>query len=298
MRSASKYLSAEGRIVNIFQRLNKPKDVARLYKRIWEHYEQLPKRVQKELEPSALAPVGQAHFLTVEEDYNHYSRMKLGWGRSPSAEHFKATIAEKSKSLDWVQRKYTQTVAIGAPESAICALHRIGLTYDNFVDKLVNAPMPPGLDDESAMAIREEFSTQAQPLREKATEAFSAAVAKARELSVFNDCAAQSLAKLRTVYSPEAYPEMPEDKVALKKIAEKAIGGELLATIQDVPPPMVAAVPEKQAQEKALQEDLSDLTTRLRQQTATDVNTPAPASSKGGEKKKTSADSDEPEDFL
>lgn len=242
--------------------------------------------------------MGQAHFLTVEEDYNHYSRLKLGWGRPPSPEFFKSTISEKSKSLDWVQRKYTQTVSIGAPESAICALQRIGLTYDNFVDKLVNAPMPAGLDEESAQAIRDEFSNQAQPLREKAAEAFTAAVAKARELSVFNDCAAQSLAKLRTVYRPEAFPDMPEEKVALKKSAEKAIGGELLAAIQDVPPPVVAAVPEKQAQEKALQEDLSGLTTRLRQQTATDVNTPTPASTKDGEKKKPSADSDEPEDFL
>lgn len=298
MRSPSKFLTAEGRIVDIYEnKLRRPKDTERLYKRIKEYYEQLPKRLRSSLEPSALAPVGQAHFLAVEADYAHYSRLKLGWGRPPSPQYFKNTIAEKSKSLDWVQRKYTQTVAIGAPEPAICALHRIGLTYDNFVDRLVNAPMPPGLDEESEMAIREEFSNQAQPLREKATEAFAAAVAKARELTVFNDCAAEALAKLRTVYAPEAFPEMPEEKVALSKGVNLAIGGDVLTAIQDVPPPPVATVPEKQAQEKALQEDLTDLTQRLRQQTATDVNAPAPTSTKDGAEKKT-YDSDEPEDFL
>jgi tetratricopeptide (TPR) repeat protein len=296
MRSASKYLSAEGRIVRIFEKLNKPKDIARLYNRIWEHYEQLPKRVQKELEPSALAPVGQAHFLTVEADYAHYSRMKLGWGRPVSPEHFKGTIAEKKKSLDWVARKYTQTVAIGAPEPAICALYRIGMSYDNFVDRLVNAPMPAGLDEETQQAIRDEFSNEAQPLRDQAAELFGAAVAKARELEVFNECAVESLKKLRTVYRPEAYPEMPEDKVAMVKGSDRILGGDVLTAIQDVPPPVAEVVPQKEAEAQALQEDLTDLTQRLRQQTETDVNAPAPASKKDA--KKPSADSDEPEDFL
>ncbi|XXF80464.1 tetratricopeptide repeat protein [Myxococcaceae bacterium GXIMD 01537] len=300
IRSPSKVLAAEGRIANIFEnRLRKPKDTARLYKRIWEYYEQQPKRIQKELEEPARAPVARAHFMTVEEDYAHYSRLKLGWGRPASPEHFKGTISEKSKSLDWVQRKYTQTVAIGAPDTAICALLRIGLCYDNFVDKLVNAPMPPGLDEESQQAIRDEFSNQAQPLREKAAEAFSAAVSKSRDVGVFNDCASQALTKLRTTYRPEAYPEMPEEKVALaKKGVSPAIGGDVLAAIQDVPPPPPASVSEKQAQEKALQEDLTDLTQKLRQQTATDVNAPAPAATPGADKKKGKTDSDEPEDFL
>jgi hypothetical protein len=250
------------------------------------------------LEPSALTAVGQAHFLTVEPDYAHYSRMKLGWGRPASAENLKYTIQEKSKSLDWVQRKYVQTVAIGAPESAICAMHRIGLTYDNFVDKLVNVPMPAGLDDpEQQQAIRDEFSNQAQPLRDKASEAFMAAVAKAREFDVFNDCAAESLQKLRTVYRPDLFPEMPEEKVALTKGRERTLGGDVLAAIQDIPPPVAEVVPQKQAEAQALQEDLSDLTQRLRQQTETDVNAPAPASSTK-DPKKTRADSDEPEDFL
>jgi tetratricopeptide (TPR) repeat protein len=297
-RWPSKVLNAEGRIASMFEKLQKPRDVQRLYKRIWEYYEQVPKSVRGSLEPSALTAVGRAHFLTVEEDYNFYSRMKLSWGRPASPEAFKASIAEKNKSRDWVERKYVTTVSIGAPEPAICALLRIGLTYDNFVDKLVNAPMPPGVDEETAQNIRDEFSNQSQPIRAKATEAFSAAVMKSRELSVFNDCAAQALQKLRTVYAPDQFPEMPEDTVALKKGSELAIGGDLLTTIQDVPPPVAAAVPEKQAQDKALQEDLTDLTQRLRQQTATDVNAPAPAKAKKDGEAKKKSDSEEPEDFL
>jgi TolA-binding protein len=297
-RSASKFLAAEGRIVDLYKAMGKSRDVARMYKRIFEHFDQLPKRLQTSLEKPALATSAQAQFLSVELDWAEYKRLKLYWGAPPSPERFKASIADKSRALQVVEKKYVQTVALGAPEPAICALHRIGLAYDHFADRVINAPMPRGLDEESQQALRDEFSNQAQPLKDKATEAFSATVAKSRELDVYNDCSAESLKMLRTTYQPERFPDMPEEKVALKG-REVIIGGDLLASVQDVPPPAPRSTQDAQkAKSEALQEDLTDLTKQLRSQTETQVDARPAAAGKDGASPAKPADDEEPEDFL
>ena len=299
MRSASKFLAAEGRIVDLYKKMGKSRDVSRMYKRVFDHFDQLPRRVQTTLEKPALATAAQAQFLSVELDWAEYKRLKLYWGAPPSPDRFRASIQDKSRALQVVEKKYVQTVALGAPEPAICALHRIGQAYDHFADRIVNAPMPRGLDEESQQALRDEFANQAQPLKDKATEAFTATVAKSRELDVYNDCAAESLKLLRTTYAPDRFPDMPEEKVALKS-RDQLIGGDLLAGIQDVPPPAPKAAAEsQQAKSEAMKEDLADLTQQLRSQTETQVDS-KPAASKDGATpatKQGGAD-EEPEDFL
>ncbi|NTX01445.1 tetratricopeptide repeat protein [Myxococcus sp. CA040A] len=298
MRSASKFLTAEGRIIDLYKKMNKSRDVTRMYKRVGEHFDQLPRRVQTTLEKPALATAAQAQFLGVELDWAEYKRLKLYWGAPPSPDRFRASIQDKSRALQVVEKKYVQTVSLGAPEPSLCALNRIGLAYDHFAHSVINAPMPRGLDEEAQQALRDEFTNQAQPLKDKATEAFAATVAKSRELDVFNACAAESLKLLRTTYQPDRYPEMPEEKVALKS-RQQIIGGDVLAGIQDVPPPAPKAVAEQKNQKEALQEDLTDLTAQLRSQTETQVDTKATASTPDGTKPAKAAGADEePEDFL
>ncbi|MET0401170.1 MAG: tetratricopeptide repeat protein [Cystobacter sp.] len=295
----SKFLMAEGRIVDIYEKkLQRPRDTERLYSRILKFFEELPRRQQQSLEKSALAPVARAQFRSVEPDFQHYSRLKLSWGRPPSPDKLKASIADKNSSREVVEKKYTQTVTLGAAEPAICALHRLGLVYDNFADKISNAPMPPGIDEETEGALREEFGNQALPIKEKAAEMFTTAVAKSQELSVYNDCAAESLKMLRTTYRPEQFPTMVEEKVALTKGRDLAIGGDLLAAIQDIPPPPVEVAEGQKDTQKEAVEDVSDLAKRLQQQTATQVDGPAAPTKEGTPKKKAGTDEQEPEDFL
>lgn len=298
MRSPSKFLMAEGRIVDIYEnKVHRAKDTERLYGRILDYYEKLPRRIQQALDKPALEAVGRAQYRSVDPDYQFYARLKLTWGRPPSPDKLKASIKEKSDSRAVVEKKYIQTVQIGAAEPAICALNRIGLIYDNFADKIINAPMPPGIDEETEGALREEFGNQAQPLKDSAAEAFGNAVAKSRELSVFNACAAESLKMLRDTYRPEQFPTMVEEKVALSKGRDLAIGGDVLAAIQDVPPPVVEAAQDDKGKTEEVVEDVSDLAKRLQQQTATQVDGPT-APTKEGTPRKSAVDDQEPEDFL
>ncbi|HEX8439658.1 tetratricopeptide repeat protein [Archangium sp.] len=298
MRSPSKFLMAEGRIVDIYEnKVRKAKDTERLYSRILDYYEKLPRRLQQSLEKPALEAVGRAQYRSVEQDYQFYARLKLTWGRPPSPDKLKASIKEKNDSRAVVEKKYVQTVQIGAAEPAICALNRIALAYDNFADKIINAPMPPGIDEETEMALRDEFNNQAQPLKDSAAETFASAVAKSRELDVFNDCSAESLKMLRNTYRPDQFPTMVEEKVALSKGRDLAIGGDLLTAIQGVPPPVVEAATDDKGKTEEVVEDVTDLAKRLQQQTATQVDGPS-APTKEGTPKKAGKDDQEPEDFL
>jgi tetratricopeptide (TPR) repeat protein len=299
LRSPTKVLNAEGRIVNIFEKkLRRARDTTRLYNRILEYYEKLPRRVQKDMERTpTVAAVAQAHFLSVEPDWREYLRLKLTWGRPADPKKFKESLADKGRALEVVKKKYIQTVAFGAPQPAICALHRIGLAYHELAERVTNAPMPPGLDEETEQAIRDEFNNQVQPIKAQAAEAFASAVTKSRELDFVSDCTKESLKMLRGTYAPELFPEVLEDRVALKKGVDLVLGGDLLASIQDVPPPVVQEEATAQAKTEEIQEDLADLTKKLREQTETDLKRPATAQD-GTAPKKTPSGDEEPEDFL
>ncbi|MBF5042506.1 tetratricopeptide repeat protein [Aggregicoccus sp. 17bor-14] len=302
MRSPSKVLEAEGRIAAIYeQKLRRPREANRIYNRVYDYFEKLPRRIRKELDKPALAAVARAHMLRIEPDYAQFARLRLSWGRPASPEAFKASIKEKKKALDVVQRLYVETVQLGAADSGICALHRLGLAYDNFADKVINAPMPPGTDEAMRDALKEQFTTEAQPLKDQATEALKSAVAKGHELDVYNDCFAKSLQLLRTTYAPEQFPEVPEDKLPLLNVkhAVAVEGGGLLSDIQPVPAATVQA-PQKAAESQDLREDLEALTKQLR---AKQASTPAAERTQTPDAKTASdkakkADSEEPEDFL
>ncbi|HET9452537.1 MAG TPA: hypothetical protein VFO83_16725, partial [Aggregicoccus sp.] len=303
LRFPSKVLEAEGRIAAIYeQKLRRPRDANRVYNRIYDYYEKLPRRTRKELDKPALAAVARAHLLRIEPDYNHYARLRLSWGRPASPQAFKASIKDKKKALDVVTRLYVETVQLGAADSGICALQRLGLAYENFADKVINAPMPPGTDEAMREELRAQFANEAQPLKDQAAEAFKSAVAKGHELVVYNDCFKKSLQLLRTTYAPEQFPEVHEDtRPLVVKHALAVQGGDLLSDIQPVPASAVQA-PAKAAESQDLREDLESLTKQLR---AKQASTPAESRSKNPDaqapsdsSKKSSADSEEPEDFL
>jgi len=334
-REPSKQLAAEGRIARMFEdKLRRPKDAQRIYGRILKFYDELAPRQRKALENAALDAVARAHYLRNEGDYQYYSALKLRWGRGGSPEReFKAGIQEKLKRMKVVEADYTQTVQFKAGEPAVCALYKLGSTFDNFVEVLINAPMPPGAPPELQDAIREELSTQASPLKEKAADAFALAVQKGRELDLNIDCVTKSLQKLRDTYRPEQFPTLVEEQAELKASKSGVVGRDLLAAVQAVPVVPVEENAEERAEEKgdgktgdkkredraqtkggsdstaeSTKDDLSGLETlpkgqqhQATRETSAQVSNGGRAEDKGKKKdpsKNKKNNSDEPEDFL
>jgi tetratricopeptide (TPR) repeat protein len=258
-KDPSKVLAAEGRLASIYeQKLKRQHEALRTYQRVFAYYEKLANRFKKSLSNPALDAVARAHYVTSENDYNRYTGIRLHWGKLPHPEtEFKQGLREKARSLEVVQRRYTQTVSFKSASSAICALMRIGMAYDNFVETLVNAPMPRGAPAELKDALREELSNNAQPVKDKAAEAFAAAVQKSRELDVYNECSTKSLQYLRKTYRPEQYPALIEHVVELKGFKSQALGADLVASLQPVTviPPKVA----KQGKPEGAEEEALDI---------------------------------------
>jgi tetratricopeptide (TPR) repeat protein len=238
-KEPGKVLAAEGRIAAIYdRRLSRPRDAQRTYERLLAYYEKQPTRIKKSLDKQSLDAVARAHYVIAEADYKKFASIRIRWGRLPHPEaEFKQGLRDKARALETIQKQYTQTVNFKSGDPGVCALYKIGLGYDNFADSLINAPMPHGAPPELKEALRDELSRQAQPVKDKAAEAFVAVVNKSRELDIFNNCYAKSLKLLRESYRPQQFPAVQEQLVELKDVHGYAIGGEMLASIQPIPPP-------------------------------------------------------------
>ena len=305
VKDPNKVLAAEGRISQMYlNKLKREKEARRVYTRIWDYYEKLGPKAKKSLDNAALDAVARSHFELSEEAWREYVKLKLRWGRgNQMAQEFKKTLQDKAKALETVQKRYTQTVEFKSGDPAICALYKIGMAYNHMADAVVNAPMPHGAPPELQDAIRGELSGQAQPIKDKAAEAFTATVLKGQELDIFNECFGKALALLRET-RPEQFPTMPEEKPELKGVQqEQALGGGVLNSIQAVP--VFTAGQMKEAKEQAAHlSDVRGATVPARASTGNAANKkkvqpdkepedPAPPKGKANKRK-----TDEPEDSL
>src|SRR5215813_8313438 len=212
-RDPNKFLATQARILVIQdQKLKNPRAVARTEKTVLDYYDKLYRRQKDALDPQAKEAVARASYSKNEEQFQFYARQKLHWGKGADpVKEFRESIKQKNKSLDEINRLYTNTVALGAAEPAICSLRKIGLAYENMADSVANAPMLRSLPAEAQEELKNQLEQQAQPIREKAADHFAAAVTKSRELAVRSDCATKSLQALRTTYRPAQYPPLLEE---------------------------------------------------------------------------------------
>jgi hypothetical protein len=236
-RDANKVLTAEGKIAKIYEeKQNSKRNARKIYDRVTAFYEKLPSKTKKALEIAALDAVARAHFVRNEEDYAKYSKIRLKWSKLANVGEFKQSVQEKAKALEQIQKLYTVTVGFKSADPAICALHRIGTAYDHFAQSLINAPTPRGMPEELVLEFRSQLEAQAQPVKDKAAEAFAATVGKSQELDIFNDCTTKALTALRETYRPQQFPKMSEEVLDIKgEYKAQTIGGDILASIQPIP---------------------------------------------------------------
>ncbi len=238
VKDPNKVLTAEGRIQAIYDdKMKNHAQGAKVCKRILDYYEKLPKKTQKGLEITALDPVGRCNYAGNEDDFKRYLGVKLKWSKLQNVGELKASIKDKQKAGDGIQKLYAETIGLKSADPAICALYKIGATWEQFADQLGDPPIPKGVTDDLKLEIKAQFDEQAVPVKDKAAEAFAAAVQKSTELDVYNKCTTDALAKLREKFKPEAFPPMPEDKLEIKVDASQshmAIGNDVLVSIQQV----------------------------------------------------------------
>jgi cellulose synthase operon protein C len=309
VKDPNKVLWAEGKLAKLYEEKTKNAKAAKgVYTRVLGYYEKLPKRQKESLDISALDTVARATFVDNETDWKRYSGVKLKWTRAANIGEIRGSAAAKGRALEELKKAYTKTVQLKSADPAICALYKIGLGYDQYVEQMENPPMPKDLPEENRPEVLAGFAEQAKPLRDAAAEFFSLTVGQSQQFDVFNTCTTAALEKLRTKYRPEQFPPMRED-VAEMKADEKtsmAIGQDVLATVQTVP--VVSADKARELKDKAREvgrnvNDVASLPepTSAPKSTAAapkPENRPAPAAkpSTAAAKKPPASSGDEPEE--
>lgn len=230
-RVTAKELAAQGRIAKIQESRGYIGLRNKAYEELWHSYSRLGPKGRSRLTPEAWEAVAEAHFVLSEPTWREYNRIRI---RLPQ-EVMARSLKEKGQALLEVQKRYTQTVSFKAAGPGICALDRIGLAYRNFAQALYDAPVPRGFNEEQVGMYKAALAEQALPVEAKAHEAFASAVAKSRELGVFNSCAAEALENLEKGHV-EGFRPLVEEPAALK-VAARHQGLGLLGEEQPIPPP-------------------------------------------------------------
>jgi tetratricopeptide (TPR) repeat protein len=320
VRDPNKVLYGEGRLATTYEdKLKNPRQARGIYVRVQDYYEKLTKKQQQSLDITALDAVARADFALNDDTSKKYQALKLRWSALQNVGELKGSLATKAKALEELQKTYTRTVSFKSADPAICALFKIGQAYDQFAEALANPPVPKGIPDDLLTEVKSQFDQQAQPVKDKAAEAFTAVVKKSQELDIFNPCTTAALEMLRTKYRPEQFPKMGEDVLELKLDTshQATIGQDLLTTVQPVPVVSPEKAAELRSHTREVGRDVADLKASDRDFTPPPDSKPEPRSAPRtetrsaptptpsrttpattGPTKKPASGSDEPEDTL
>ncbi len=142
-----------------------------------------------EFNPATKAYAALASFESAEYLFDDYSALKVE-AVSKSGNFEIATLVKtlkaKAEALLKAQEAFGKVLDFKDKGMAAASAFRIGKTYDEFYDNLMNAPSPPGLTEEQIDEYRFALEENAAPAQEKALKAFSAALRQAVKDGVYN----------------------------------------------------------------------------------------------------------------
>lgn len=154
-------------------------------------------------------------FILSEPQFNAFMAMKIdgpGDKKLPQKAADKLLLEQlkaKTKAMAALEATYTNIIGTGAGEWGVATLSRLGQAYENMSDSLLHSWVPSYLTADQAELYTMALQDKAYPQTEKAVAAYSEALKKAFELSLYNDntaFAARRLGELR----PKEYPGLFE----------------------------------------------------------------------------------------
>lgn len=140
-----------------------------------------------------------------------------GWFRAlpvdpadADAEALRRALERKAELLLSAQGHYLRTIRMGNDRWAVASGVRIAELYDGLRSQLLDAPLPPGLDEAQARAYREEVRREVRVLAAKAIAAYEQTLARAArtgvdDLGILPD-AQRALERLRAALAEDASP--------------------------------------------------------------------------------------------
>jgi tetratricopeptide (TPR) repeat protein len=119
-------------------------------------------------------------------------------------------LEQKAEMLLSAQGHYLRAIRMGNDRWAVASGFRIGELYDDLRSQLLDAPLPPGLDEEHAAAYRGELRRRVRVLAAKAITAYEQTLSRAARSGVddlrFLSDAQGSLQRLKSALAEDVRP--------------------------------------------------------------------------------------------
>lgn len=119
-------------------------------------------------------------------------------------------LEHKAEMLLSAQGHYLRAIRMGNDRWAVASGFRIGELYDELRSQLLDAPLPPGLDEDHALAYRAELRRQVRVLAAKAITAYEQTLSRATRAGVddlrFLADAQASLGRLKQALAEDSRP--------------------------------------------------------------------------------------------
>ena len=161
--------------------------------------------------------VARAMFERAEDQYQKYAAMKISGPKNPSSTSRRATdkvlkkqLLDKAKALQEIEATYAAIINTGAGEWGVAALVRLGMAYENMADTLRNSYIPNYLTEDQRELYVMALEDKVYPQEQKAVEAYSKALEKSFELSLYNENTAYAVRRLAEL-RPDDFPALEEE---------------------------------------------------------------------------------------
>ncbi len=168
----------------------------------------------------------QAQFYLGEVYRGHFLAVRLDPGQDGEGK-LAQDLEDKASLLLSAQGHYLRAIRMGHPDWAVAAGYRVGELYDALHAALVEAPLPPGLDEEETEAYRAELKRRVRVLVTKAIAIYEQTLAVAGRARVENnrfvaetqaslDRMKQALRDVPPDPAPPPEPRLPRDALPEK----------------------------------------------------------------------------------
>ncbi|MCA1829834.1 MAG: tetratricopeptide repeat protein [Myxococcales bacterium] len=154
--------------------------------------------------PPVVDAAAHARFMGIDSAFNDFLGIHFNYTRQGDLVY---VLKIKNARMNKLLAQYGEVIAVGSPKWSEAAFERIGEAYRNFNKGLLEAPMPRGLDPEQQELYRSTLESQALPLEDKATEAFTKSIEVSQKSGVYSDWVIKAQDFMRE-YQPDAYGEI------------------------------------------------------------------------------------------
>jgi TolA-binding protein len=154
--------------------------------------------------PPVIDAAAHARFSGIEGNFNDFMAIHFNYTRQNDLVY---VLKIKNLRMTKLLEQYAEVIRIGSPRWSEAAFTRIGEAYRNFNKGLLDAPMPRGLDPEQQELYRNTLESQALPLEDKATEAFSKAIEASQKSGIYSEWVLKAQDYMRE-YQPDSYGEV------------------------------------------------------------------------------------------